>query len=176
MTTHDDNAELLALGEVPARDHEREVDDDPDVRTVSTLVAIATADVAGQPPLSELSRRRVWAKLEGRIAAAGLAQEHALRTVAGAADPAASAANSGPGWRSVIAGLAVAAVLILPRLSSSPEPAVDRSPQAREAAQAQGELAREMVSALGDQGEARARGLASSYAARLSAGEGGERP
>ena len=179
MTTDHDNepatdAELAALGEAPAGVQERDVEGDPDVRTVATLVAIAHADVAAATPLSELSRRRVWAKLEGRIAAAGLAQDHALRAVV--SDPGARAANAGPGWRSVVAGLAVAAVLILPRLSTDPDPGPAVSPAEREARIAQGEALRQAVSALGDQGESRARELASSYAARLPHTDGGDRP
>lgn len=193
MTTHDDDhprprvgvpaspaamdAELAALGEAPLGPDELtdelEVDDDPDVRTVATLVAIAHTDLHEAPPLSELSQRRVWARLEGRIAAAGLARDHALRASGEVVlDPAAPAANSGPGWRSVIAGLAVAAVLILPRLSSAPAPASSSAAE-HASVQALGATARDAVSALGDAGEARARSLASSYATRLRSEEGG---
>lgn len=173
------DAELAALGEPPAGMQERDVEGDPDVRTVATLVAIANTDVASAPPLSELSRRRVWAKLEGRIAAAGLAQHHAISAHM-VADPAATAANAGPGWRSVLAGLAVAAVLILPRLSAVPDPGASAgaasSPAQRQARVAEGEALRQAVSGLGNQGESRARDLASGYAARLSNADGGERP
>lgn len=174
MTTHDDNSrvetELAALGEPAPSRGEHDVEGDPDVRTVATLVAIAHTDPATLPPLSALSRRRVWSTLEGRLAAVAF-------TPPVVTDPHAPAANVGPGWRAVLLGLAAAAVLILPRVGAGGAEidAAELTAAERERLEQLGAQAREGVAALGDQGEPRARDLAAKYAARLSA-HGGETP
>ena len=159
--------ELAALGEVELTGAEPMVDDDIDVTTVGTLVGIATADPASLPGLSPLAQRRVWKRLEGRVAAAAFAPV--------VDDPHTPAANDSGGWRSVVAGLAVAAgFLLVPRLIAPPSTeavvastgggAVDMGPDARA-----------MLDALGDNGAPRARSMAAAYAQRL-AGNGGNTP
>lgn len=137
--------------------------DDPDVATVATLVGIGTTDPASLPDLSPLALRRVWKRLEGRVAAAAFAPVVDE-------DPHAPAANDGRGWRSVVAGLAVAAgFLLVPRLVTPPPTAM---PVAETDVSIElGPEARALLDTLGDHGATRARSMADAYAQRL--GENG---
>ena len=152
-------AELAALGEAPADDEELAfaVDEDDDVCTVATLVALSRWPASAEP-LDALARHRVWQRVAARVAEPVV-------------DPHEPAANGGAsGWRGVLASLAlVAGVALVLRLDVAPPlSAADRA-----AMLSAGELARAQ---LGDApaGE-RARALAEGDEARLRAARGAER-
>jgi len=166
-------AELAALGEAPADDDELafvsasalgrqlELPPDPDVRTVATLVELS----AWEPPpqgLSELELHRAWRAITPRMS-----------PPATVVDPEGPAANGVPGWRGMVAGLAlVAGVVMLPRFDAPPAPTEEQ----RAATQSVGEVAREVLDTLpGEQDATRARHLAEGYAERLHAARGERR-
>jgi hypothetical protein len=152
--------ELAALGELPVEDEEirfhragADTRADVDVATVATLVSIGH-DEPDRRPLSEIEDRRVWNRVADRLEAGGAA---VVTRVVGNRSV----------WRSVVAGLAMAAgVALIPRL-------VPDGPAANSAAQqvdaeAIGDAARSGLKSLGDEYDTdRARGVLSEYTARM---------
>jgi anti-sigma-K factor RskA len=152
--------ELAALGEAPLAPEEEVLlarsdgETHEEARTIAALVELSTA-----PPeeeLSQLDRFRIWRKVEASRPAAGALEDEAHPT-------------SLPRWRSVVAGLAVAAGVALwvrgqpvERTRASDSPSV----------KALAEEARRGFAALGGtSGTKRARTLARTYARRLEVEE-----
>ncbi|MCA9706708.1 MAG: hypothetical protein KDK70_12725, partial [Myxococcales bacterium] len=119
-------AELLALGEDALDDDElafvaTTAHDDPDVRTVATLVDLSTWQAPAEG-LLPLERHRVWRSIAQRALAPAASRVDAFE-VAEVAEPTEPAANGGSGWRGLVAGLAlVAGVALLPRFDAPPAP------------------------------------------------------
>lgn len=159
----DDDAiarELAELGEQPVDDDEvrfhragAEVGSDIDVATVATLMAIGHGERDARP-LSQIEDRRTWNRVADRLESAGVVR---LKRAVGSRSV----------WRSVVAGLAMAAgVALIPRIvpdgpaANSPAPQVD--------AEAIGDAARSGLEALGkDYDTDRAKGVLADYAARM---------
>ena len=166
-------AELAALGEDALDELELPMladgEADADVRTVGTLVSLATPlSPALVRPLSEIELARIYRRVAVRLPAA------ARKVVAH--DDAAHA--PAPSRRSILSTLSVvaaaAAFVLVPVLRSEPPSvdAVEHRQRALSAAEATGDAARAGLSRLGPSGGARATALAERYAARLHGGAG----
>jgi dihydropteroate synthase len=157
--------ELAALGELPVEDDElrfhragADARADADVATVATLVEIGGGEhfEGDTRPLSEIERRRAWNRVADRLESSG----HAVKRAVGSRSV----------WRSVVAGLAMAAgVAIIPRIVPD-GPVANSAPARSSAAEAEAvaEAARSGLEALGDEYDTdRAEGVLSEYADRL---------
>lgn len=184
-------AELAALGEAPldSPDAQLELDDfdfaargadvslDADVATVATLASWADPEPDGalEDDLSELAMHRVWRTIERRAPAQASAE--ASPSTNGQAD-----APSGRRWGLVVAGLSIAAALLLiPVLVPSGPAPSDAETAAQTASR---ETSREDLDMLSEQakrgldalpgphGTARVESMAQDYAQRLASTRG----